>query len=146
MLGAGAEACQAELADLPVEPCVHNEWRRGIGSTVAAAAAAAAVLPVNAMIVMACDQPRLEPRDLAALHAAWSLGTEPMAASLYDGVLGIPALFPRGHFPDLMQLEGDQGAATLLRARPRHVMQVPCPRAAFDVDTEADARRLGADS
>jgi CTP:molybdopterin cytidylyltransferase MocA len=41
-----------------------------------------------------------------------------------------------------MQLRGDQGARTLLRRQGDHVLRVPIPNAAIDIDTPEDLLRI----
>jgi molybdenum cofactor cytidylyltransferase len=50
-----------------------------------------------------------------------------IVASAYAGVLGIPAVFPREVFANLLALSGDRGARSLL-------MQPPCPLIALPFD------------
>jgi CTP:molybdopterin cytidylyltransferase MocA len=54
----------------------------------------------------------------------------------------VPAIFPRPWWPRLEALRGDTGARALLRGAAA-VTEVPMPNAAVDVDTPADAARLG---
>jgi molybdenum cofactor cytidylyltransferase len=58
-------------------------------------------------------------------------------------VLGVPALFDREVFDELLALEGDAGARVVIRkSEPTRIAAVKAPEAAFDVDTPADHQRL----
>ena len=61
-----------------------------------------------------------------------------IAAALYGGVCGAPAIFPRSTFRELAQLRGDTGARALLRSQSDRIVRVPMPGAALDVDTPED--------
>lgn len=145
MLGSHAEECLASVADLALDEVIHRAWAEGMGSTVACAAAYVQTHRpgTEALILMSCDQPLVQAADLAALWEAHSTTKALMAAASYDGVLGIPALFAASLLPTLMELDGDRGAAALLRADPRFVTAVPCPSAGTDVDTPGEFRSLG---
>jgi molybdenum cofactor cytidylyltransferase len=45
-------------------------------------------------------------------------------------------------FPELMALNGDQGAKRLIARRPEDVATMPLPNAAIDIDTPSDYERL----
>ena len=60
------------------------------------------------------------------------------------GVLGPPAVLPRGQFRAVRRLRGDQGARELLRNPALRVVAVELPRAALDVDRLADFGRAQA--
>ena len=63
---------------------------------------------------------------------------------LYSGTIGMkhnPALLLRPAWSWVDSLEGDQGLAPLLRARPDSVLSVPVSGAMPDVDTAADLVR-----
>lgn len=140
MLGSHAEECLAAVGGLKLDEVIHRGWSEGMGSTVAVAAAymRAHQPHAGALIITSCDQPHIQPSDLVALRDAQAASGVPMAAASYDGVIGIPALFDASMILELMQMEGERGAAALLRSRPRDVTPVPCPSAALDVDTPRD--------
>jgi molybdenum cofactor cytidylyltransferase len=144
ILGAEAEACLAAVAGMPLDEVIHTGWAEGMGSSVAVAAAYvhARQPAADGLLLMACDQPGVTPADLVALRDARLTSGRPMAAARYAGVLGIPALFGRDLLADLMALEGDRGAGTILRAREAEVAPVACEAAAADLDTPGDLARL----
>lgn len=135
-------ACQQALAGLPVGLVYNPQSAEGMGTSIHAAMVA---LPQCApaathVLLLVCDQPLLTPAHLQGLMAAARHAPQSVAAAFYSGRLGVPALFPRRHFPDLQALSGDQGARSLLQTLP--VVAVPLPEGAFDLDTADDLRRL----
>jgi len=63
-------------------------------------------------------------------------------ASAYAGVHGIPAIFPRSAFPDLLALSGDKGARALLVKPPRPLIVVPFEGGEVDIDEPGDLAEL----
>ena len=56
----------------------------------------------------------------------------------------MPALFSRSLFPELMALDGHEGARRVIQAHPDETAGVALPEGAFDIDTAADCARLTA--
>ncbi len=126
----------------PAGPAIvrNPRWRDGMGRSLAFGIAS---LPVQARAAVVClgDQPRLQAVDLARLVAVWRRHPRAVAAALYEGRLGAPAVFPRCWFSALRQLQGDRGAQAMF-ASARGVIGVPMPRAAFDLDRPEDLAEL----
>ncbi len=55
---------------------------------------------------------------------------------------GVPALFGRTLFPELLKLRGAEGAKRVITRHAAEAVFVRVPEAAFDVDTPNDYRAL----
>jgi molybdenum cofactor cytidylyltransferase len=138
--GAAAEACAAEIADLPVG-LVHNpRWADGLaGSIQAGIHELSAMLPCpEGISISVCDQPHLAPSTFNRLldcHAATGRG---IVASRYSGALGVPALFMKKYYPALLSLTGDTGAKSLFRQFATDCASIEFPEGAVDIDSPAD--------
>jgi molybdenum cofactor cytidylyltransferase len=141
VLGAQADRFRQELKGMPARVVVNGAWRRGLSSSLVAGIDALPPTARAALVVLA-DQASLGPGDLALVAAAWRARPGSIVASLADGVLGPPAVFPRRLFAELCRLRGDRGARDLVRDPARPVVGIELPRAALDVDTAADAARF----
>lgn len=90
-------------------------------------------------MLLVCDQPRLSAEHLRALTLEFaSRGGAAAVASGYEGALGVPAVFPRSMFVDLLRLTGDQGARALLRNPPCEVVEISFPGGGLDIDRPED--------
>ncbi|CAM3767445.1 nucleotidyltransferase family protein [Corallococcus sp. ZKHCc1 1396] len=141
VLGARREAVAAELEGLRVR-CVDNpDWARGQGSSLQAGLRA---LPpdVDGMLVMLCDQLRVEAAHLRALVATFERTRAPIVASAYAGTRGVPALFSRAVFDELAALPPAEGARGLIARDPSRVVEVALAGGEEDVDTARDLSRL----
>ena len=96
----------------------------------------------NAAILLACDQPFVNAAILRQLIQLHLEDGKPIVASAYAGTLGIPALFDRSCFADLLQLTGDSGAKKIILARRPNVAIFDFQTAAIDIDTAADYEKL----
>lgn len=137
VLGHDADALHARIAGLPLQCVLARDYAEGIAASLRAGIAA---LPAgcDGALVALTDQPALDAAHLLALCDAWRALPDRAAASGYAGVLGVPAVLPRGWFDDIARLRGDVGARMLLRARADQVASVPAPALEHDLDTPAD--------
>jgi CTP:molybdopterin cytidylyltransferase MocA len=142
VLGYAAEAVTTALHGLACEPLQNPAWSEGIASSIRVAADWAEARDFDALMLLVCDQVRLNDACVQQLWAAWLTHPDLPAGSAYAEVLGIPAVFPRARYAQLRALRGDRGAAQLLRRGT--VTQVPWPDGAFDLDTPQDLARLRA--
>lgn len=137
VLGSSAAELGALLKHSPGSIVVNQEWREGLGSSIRAGVARLPPACSGALLLLA-DQPAVTADDLRRLAGAWRRQPLCIAAALYAGACGVPAIFPRSLFPELSQLRGDQGARVLLRRHADRLVRVPMPGAELDIDTPED--------
>ncbi len=145
VLGSSAEKIGNELNDLAVERVVNSEWKRGISTSIKKGLGALrkAHPELEAVIVMLCDQPDVSPETLRRLVEKYRQTGLPIVASYYDGTVGVPALFGYEMFGEILALDGDQGAKTLIhKYEDTLVATIPVPEASFDIDTPEDVKQL----
>jgi molybdenum cofactor cytidylyltransferase len=145
VLGANADLIKAEVDGLPIHVIINQDWEIGISSSIRVGLAKMLDLraEVDAVVIMLSDQPFVDEKTILSLFEVYNTSDRPIVASEYDGVLGVPALFDREMFDELMALEGDAGARVIIRQNSAEkVATISAPEAAFDVDTLQDRDRL----
>lgn len=142
--GAHAGRVREELRGLDVLEVVNELWETGMGSSVRAGMGALleADADAPAVVLMLCDQPHVTSETIDALVAAHRDGGRTVVASEYGGGFGVPALFDKSLFPELMRLEGQAGAKQVIKRHAREAHFVPFPEGETDVDTPEDFARL----
>ena len=130
VLGSQAENVQKALLGLTITIVENPDWHSGMGGSIACGVSALSEA-VKVAVVALADQPRITPEHLRALADRAC----PIAASLYDGVLGAPCAFARSEFPRLRELTGDRGMRQLLRSGNLPVESVPFEHGVLDLDT-----------
>jgi molybdenum cofactor cytidylyltransferase len=130
----------AVLRDLAVIILPNESWQRGMGTSIRAGVEA--LQDCDALTILACDQPHVDSTLIRRLLAQHEQTQKPMVASAYAGTLGVPALFARTCFDQLLSLGAEQGAKALLTVQPNDIAQVDFPEGAVDIDTPADWERL----
>ena len=142
--GALHEELLPELLALPVRVVRCPAWQLGMGASLKTGLALleAAGPDLSAVTVMLCDQPHVTAALLRELAETHERTRQPIVASEYGGVRGVPVLFGAEALPLLRQLPAAGGAAQLLRQYPQLVATVPFPAGAVDVDTPAQYAEL----
>jgi molybdenum cofactor cytidylyltransferase len=143
VLGFGAAGLAPLLKHSPGSIVVNQEWREGLGSSIRAGVARLPAACSGVLLILA-DQAAVTADDLKRLAGTWRKQPQYIAAALYAGTIGAPAIFPRSAFNELAALRGDAGARLILRRNADRVVRVPMPSAALDVDTPEDLLTLAA--
>ncbi|MFL6618354.1 MAG: NTP transferase domain-containing protein [Povalibacter sp.] len=137
VVGSHASDLSRLLAHSPASVLVNRHWEEGMASSVRCGLSA---LPAacDAVLILLGDQVAVTSDDLKRLAAAWNGQDGSIAAATYDQHVGVPAIFPRTFFPELMELRGDQGARRIIERNSYRLIRVPMQNAAIDLDTPED--------
>ena len=132
--GANAAAIRSAVAHPLLRIVDHPDWSSGIGGSISAGVRAVDPGSTGVMIVL-CDQWRLEGGDLRVLAESWRQQPDRIVCADAGGVSMPPVIFPASYLEQLRNLKGDVGARSLLRSNRDLVLPVPMENAAFDLDT-----------
>jgi molybdenum cofactor cytidylyltransferase len=143
VLGAGAAELAPLLKHSPGSVVINHEWREGLASSIRTGVSRLPASCTGVLLLLA-DQAAVTTDDLKRLAGTWRKQPQYIAAALYAGTTGVPAVFPRNMFRELAELRGDVGARGLLRRSADRVVRVPMPSAALDIDTPEDLLALEA--
>lgn len=145
VLGAHRELIQSAIDFGAANVVMNSDWEEGLASSIRAGVKTvhAEAPTAEGVLLMGCDQPRVTTMHLHRViqmsYAQW----EPTAiASTYGGTRGIPAIFPRQAFRDLLALRGDKGARVLLAKPPWPVISIPLDGGEIDIDRPEDLAQL----
>lgn len=137
VLGAGATDIAPVLRRSGASLVLNRGWDEGLASSVRAAVNAAPPGCEGLMLLLA-DQLAVTGDDLQRLAVAWRRHPVLIAAALYGGRPGLPAIFPGWAFSDLLGLRGEADPKVVIRRHSERVVRVPMPGAAIDVNTPED--------
>jgi molybdenum cofactor cytidylyltransferase len=141
VLGANSSAILAAVDWRDSLQIFNQDWENGIATSIHKGVKALQdnVPHIAGSLILTCDQPRLTAVHLRALIETFRAQPEPaIVASQYAGTAGTPAAFPRQVFADLLRLQGDKGARSLLVKPPCPLIAVPFPCGEVDIDEPAD--------
>ena len=145
VLGAHLQNIREAIDFNEAVPVVNELWEQGISSSIHAGLEALDAHAPGApgVLLMSCDQPRLDAEHLRTLMETFAAqGASCIVASVYAGVQGVPAVFPRALFSRLRALQGDQGARSLMAQQLCPVITLPFEGGEVDIDVPADLTQL----
>ena len=126
----------------------NHQWERGIGSSIRRGIEALTngSKAVEATVLLVCDQPAVDARVIQRLIALRETTGKNIVASSYANTLGVPALFTRSVFQELLSLDDDAGAKSIVLRTPERVASLSFPEGQIDIDTWEDWEKLDAAS
>lgn len=141
VVGANSQAVAQAVGNLPVNT-VHNEqWQTGLASSLKAGLSSVEPGCLAVMITL-CDQALVTDDHLRLLLDLWLTCQSEITASAYAGTVGTPAVIPAEFYPQVLALEGDAGAKSILKNNAGRVRTLPIPEAEFDIDLPVDMEKL----
>ena len=146
VLGAGAESLQPgiDIHDKKLAVIVNNQWQEGMAASIRCGlnGLLTEIPALQSALFMVCDQPFVSADLLNKLVTLQKEEGHAIVASKYAETTGIPAIFDKKLFNDLLQLKGDAGAKKIMMQQPDAVAAIAFPLGGIDIDTAADYNKL----
>jgi len=139
VLGAYNEKIKENLTHEDVVIVHNNNWETGMASSIQ--------VGLNYLIehydpdqvlILLCDQPFINQKLMEQLIDLKRKEQKGIVGSSYGGTVGVPVLFDRKYFPDLLALKGKEGAKKLVKKFGDDVGSISFPKGNIDIDTESD--------
>jgi molybdenum cofactor cytidylyltransferase len=145
VIGGYADEVRNDLDGLPLSMVENHSWQAGMSSSIRAGLQELlSADQIDAVIITLCDQPFVTADVLNELVDTHRATGKPIIASRYGATRGVPALFTRELFSELMSLTADEGARRIISAHPEDVATISFAQGAVDIDTPLDHQRLTA--
>ena len=137
IIGANAREIAPALRQSAASVVVNRDWPEGLASSIRVAVESAPPR-CDGLLLLLADQVAVTADDLKHLYAAWKRHPILVAAALYDGAPGLPAIFPRWTYPGLMELRGDRDPRQVIRRNVDQLVRIPMANASINLDTPED--------
>ena len=137
VIGAHAREIAPALRQSAASVVVNRDWPEGLASSIRVAVESAPPR-CDGLLLLLADQVAVTADDLKHLYAAWKRHPILIAAALYDGAPGLPAIFPRWTYPGLMELRGDRDPRQVIRRNIDQLVRIPMANASINLDTPED--------
>ncbi|WP_010138736.1 nucleotidyltransferase family protein [Oceanicola sp. S124] len=124
------------LEGLPRIAVPVPEASEGMGASLRTAVSALA-WPLRGVMVLPADMPDITAADLRLVASAFRGEPLPILRGASGKTPGHPVLFPPDLVPDLRELRGDRGAASVIAAHVARLHLVPLPGAHAVTDLDA---------
>ena len=144
VLGAYSNKIKVQLPNVDLTIIENKDWQQGMGSSIRAGVQAIvdSAIKYDGVLILVCDQPYISASSIQNLIALQAEKKSAIAASFYADVAGTPALFHESVFPDLLALQGDQGAKRLIQEGKYNLAKLLFEKGALDIDTQEDYQQL----
>lgn len=144
VLGANAEKLRTQVADLPIVIADNKNWTDGMASSLQIGMEKLLEIApgISAVCIMLADQPLINSETIKRLIETFEFGENPVMACGYAETIGVPAILARSLFDEVMNLEGDSGAKTIIQKYTDAAGILSVPEAAIDIDSQQDYELL----
>lgn len=139
VLGADHEKHEKAIRKMEIDTVFNPDWQSGMASSIKAGLRHfSGNKSTHAVIVMVCDQPLLSSAHLTNLRDQWISTNKPIITSCYAGTVGVPVLFDKSLFAEILTLSGEGGAKKIIQNHPEKTAGISFPEGAVDLDTPDD--------
>lgn len=148
VLGANRDMVRKELERMPITVIDNPYWEKGMSSSIKMGLAGAYMTfkDLESIIFLTADMPFVSVKLIhkmvnKAEEVSEKINDTPdIVACHYGGKMGIPVLFKRRVFNDLLGLTGDNGAKKIVLANKERTDTVDFPEGKIDLDTIEEYR------
>jgi len=124
----------------------NTNWEKGIGSSIKCGLESAINNNpgLDAVIISVCDQPFLNTDIFNRLIGRYLSSGKPVVASEYEGSLGVPVLYNKSMFDELMKIPNEHGAKMyiLVNIDSNLLEKVPFTKGDIDIDNFDDFEKI----
>ncbi len=147
VLGAHMELILPQIDTTDVHVFLNSDWESGMASSLRCGLkyTLREEPELQSVLVLVVDQPFVTLDLINEFLAVYQDKEAPLVAAHYNDVYGVPALFDRKFFPELLDQKGHTGARKLIQAHKKTLVAIPFPQGALDIDTEKDWKRFQED-
>lgn len=140
----GADDLRTLLEHAGCDVAVCEQADEGMGASLACGVAASRV--ATGWVIGLADMPSIHSTTIAAVAATLAGGAR-LAAPVHEGTRGHPVGFTAEFGPELVALDGDEGARRIVAAHQAdlELITVDDPGILHDIDTPADLARSASD-
>jgi len=140
ILGANGDRIEDNIGSFPITILKNNVWNEGISSSIRCGISYVEKYfsEIEAVIFLTCDQPFISTNLIDKIIDCYDADSQPIIASQYATTIGIPVLFPRILFPEIIQLKGDRGAKKIIERYRDRLKTIYFSRGEIDLDTFED--------
>ena len=119
----------------------NSDWQQGMGTSIRIGVENLAEKS-DLILILLSDQPFISTLLLQNMLQKLVTYRNPIVSCVYNQQLGVPMLFDKSVFPELLKLSGDSGAKSFLHLYKNNISTVDFPKGVIDVDTLEDLVKL----
>ncbi|TDQ21848.1 nucleotidyltransferase family protein [Tenacibaculum caenipelagi] len=142
VLGANRETIEKQISKKDIEIIYNPNHQEGLSTSIVNGIKYLQAKEFDSILIMLADQPHVTFEYLNKLFKISEENPSKIIASNYQDKIGVPAIFPKKYFNELLNLKGDQGAKVFLQKHPDIIIEANTPLNLIDIDTPDDYQHL----
>jgi len=124
-----------------VSTIFNPDWQQGMGTSIRVGVEKLAEKS-DLILILLSDQPFISKVLLQNMLQTFANSQNPIVSCVYNQQLGVPMLFDKTVFKELLNLKGERGAKSFLNHYKNSISTVDFPQGIFDIDTIEDVKKL----
>ena len=124
-----------------VSTIFNPDWYQGMGSSIRIGVEQLTE-KADLILILLSDQPFVSKVLLQNMLRVYANSQNPIVSCVYNNTLGVPILFHKSVFSELLNLSGDKGAKSFLHLYEGKISTVDFPKGIIDIDTLEDLKNL----
>ena len=119
----------------------NPDWQQGMGTSIRIGVEKLAQKS-DLILILLSDQPFISQVLLQNMLQNFAKSPNHIVSCRYNEQLGVPMLFDKSIFPELLRLSGDKGAKSFLHLYKNSISTINFPEGIIDIDTSEDIEKL----
>jgi len=144
VLGANFDSIKSRIQNCAVTIIHNKNWDVGLGTSIASGIKLIKAQDVfDAALIILADQPLIDHNFLLKFITGYNNDDRQIIASSYEnGSFGVPALFDKYYFDELIDLSQDKGAKNIMVKHESFIELINSNHLISDIDTMDDYEEL----
>lgn len=146
VLGSNHQSPKYSFSGDNTQLTINEDWEKGIGSSIKCGIKKLLDKhpDLSAIIISVCDQPYLSHAIFDALIDTYLDTEKKIIASTYNGITGVPVLYDKDFFNELLTIPDEYGARRhIVEQAGKDILEsIPFPKGEIDIDTIDDIKSL----
>ena len=145
VLGANYSKIKSQIDDKNIRVLCNQNWQKGLGNSISFGIKyiKESLTNIDNVLIMLADQPLIDADFLNQMIETHKLNPKKIICTSYQNErLGVPAIFNKIYFEDLLQLNDDKGAKEFLKKYSSDVISLNGVKIVQDIDTLDDYEDL----
>jgi molybdenum cofactor cytidylyltransferase len=143
VLGGNAEMILPKLLRFKdtISTVFNPDWHEGMGTSIRVGVEQLANKS-DLILILLSDQPFISKVLLQNMLQTYAKSQNHIVSCVYNSTLGVPMLFDKSTFSELLKLNGDKGAKSFLQLYKNTISTIEFPEGIIDIDTLEDVEKL----
>lgn len=125
-----------------IEVIYNKNYKEGLSTSIVCGVQHLQQKGFDSILFMLADQPYVTSEYLNNLVETSKSHPHKIIASFYENTIGVPAVFPKKYFNNLLNLTGDKGAKQLFIKNKADVIKIKPSEKIIDIDTPEEYQNL----